>query len=373
MQFPKSTKPGSYQPHKSREPEDKTTRIGTIRQTLATRKGKNLKHIVDLKCAVTKSIEEMELPRAAMGTIPDSEEQDLRVCRTLILKRYERLEAIGSAGGFHTVFVDVIRAHHWVYETSKILHGDISINNIMWFIEDGQVIGVLCDLDLAEDHSNGDVQSIRPAKVVNASLLQETSTSEKMAKPSNEQQSQTNAEQVPGSMTVPPESEHLQKPRYRTGTGPFMALDLLREGIPPMHKYRHDLESFLYVYVYTVAGYTPTDRTFRPIKQWQLDSLVAIGKAKHWFLTDTKEKEQVFAFTHEDFKPLLQPGSFLTELIRLFRAVERKMDEIKDLEDARWFGSAEDVEAEISEVEEKRDKMVTYSKFMRILGASEDM
>ena len=60
-----------------------------------------------LKCSVTKSIGEMGLPHLAMGVVP--EEQDLRVCRTLILKRYERLETIGSAEGFRTVFVHVVR------------------------------------------------------------------------------------------------------------------------------------------------------------------------------------------------------------------------------------------------------------------------
>ncbi|KAH9925288.1 uncharacterized protein B0H18DRAFT_382901 [Fomitopsis serialis] len=31
------------------------------------------------------------------------------------------------------------------YETSKILHRDINIKYIMWYMRDGQIIGVLCD------------------------------------------------------------------------------------------------------------------------------------------------------------------------------------------------------------------------------------
>ncbi|KAH9831015.1 uncharacterized protein C8Q71DRAFT_318204 [Rhodofomes roseus] len=358
-------------PHKGWKAEDQVIRA--VRQSLADKKkGRYLDHIVDLKCAVTKSIEEMGLPRVAMGIIP--EEQDLRVCRTLILKRYQRLEAIGSAECFHVVFVDVVRAHHWVYETSKILHGDISINNIMWFIKDGQVIGVLCDWDLAEDHSNGDLLSIGPTEAVGASLPPGTSTGEKMAKPSNEPQSQTDAEQVPESTTVPSEGDHMRKPRYRTGTGPFMALDLLREGYPPLRKYRHDLESFFYLYAYAAAGYDPTNNIFRPIKQWQLESLVAIGDQKYKFLTNDVENEAVFSAAHEEFKPLLAPEGFLMQLRWMFRIVERKMDKIKDLKSiARYLGSAEDVEAKICKAERKRDEMATYSEFMSTLGASEDI
>ncbi|TFY54756.1 hypothetical protein EVJ58_g8676 [Rhodofomes roseus] len=246
----------------------------------------------------------------------------------------------------------------------------------MWFIKDGQVIGVLCDWDLAEDHSNGDVRSILPAEAVGASLPPGTSAGEKMAKPSNEQQSQTNAEQVPGSTSAPLEGDHMQKPRYRTGTGPFMALDLLREGNPPIHKYRHDLESFFYLYAYAAAGYDPTNKIFRPIKQWQLESLVAIGKAKHWFLTNEVENEAVFSSAHEEFKPLLAPESFLMQLRWMFRIVEREMGAIEDIRSSakyRRLRSPEDVEAEVREAEKKRDEGVTYSEFMSILGASEDM
>ncbi|KAH9932293.1 uncharacterized protein B0H18DRAFT_52731 [Fomitopsis serialis] len=357
-------------PHKARQAEDRMIR--TVRRQLSAKKAKYLEYVVDMKCAVTKSIEEMDLPRVAMGTYP--EEQDLRVCRTLIFKRYRRLEDIGSAEGFHIVFVDVVRAHYWVYETSKILHRDISTNNIMWFMKDGQVVGVICDWDLAEDHSNGDVRTIEPAKAASTSWLPWTRTGAKTADTSNIPKSQANAEQVPGSTTVPSESERLQKPRYRTGTGPFMALDLLREGDPPVHKYRHDLESFLYVYVYTVAGYDPTNKIFQPIQQWQLDSLIAIGDKKHKFLTKRAEALTVLSSAHADFKPLVEPGTFLARLINLFGDLEFKMDEIERIErSAMWVGSAEDVAASISKIERERDEMITYGIFMRMLGASEDI
>ena len=70
-------------------------------------KTKMLQHIVDMKAALKKDTEAMNLPRHAMGLCPDA--QDLRVCRILIVKRYRSLDAIGSQADFHQVFTQVVR------------------------------------------------------------------------------------------------------------------------------------------------------------------------------------------------------------------------------------------------------------------------
>jgi len=103
-------------PTKFEPPEDDIIKL--VRKRLAERKPRYLEYIADLKCSVTKSIEEMGLLRLAMGIIP--EDQDLRICRTLILKEYERLETIGSADSFHLVFVDVVRGMY-VSVLSKLI------------------------------------------------------------------------------------------------------------------------------------------------------------------------------------------------------------------------------------------------------------
>jgi hypothetical protein len=41
----------------------------------------------------------------------------------------------------------------------------------------------------------------------------------------------------------------------RTGTKPFMAIDLLITSRPPKHLYRHDLESFPYVLLFLASRY----------------------------------------------------------------------------------------------------------------------
>jgi len=339
--------------------EDQT--IMVVRRKLAEKNKKYCDHIIDLKCSVTRSIEEMSLPRCAMGVIPKDE--DLRVCRTMILKRYEHLEDIGSADAFHTVFVDVVRAHYWVYKTSGILHGDISINNIMWFLRDERVVGVLCDFDLAK--------------------IQKEDTSPATERCGGKQlhMGLRNSEPSVASPGVRLEN-HPKKSETRYGTGPFMAMDLLREGLPPVHKYRHDLESFFYVYVYAAAAYNPVKKNFGYIAQWQHSSLVAIGDSKRKFLMDATEIRAVFTEAHPDFKPLLKKRTFLTRFLILFGNLEHRMDMIKRLAYIDEYGSSDDDDgAEVEKtkrseriemIQRERDQMVTYSTFMEILGVPED-
>ena len=93
-------------PHAVRTGED--VFISKVRRCLK-REGKSeiLQHIVDMKAALRKDAEAMDLPRHAMGLCPAA--QDLRVCRILILKRYRPLDAIESQAEFHQVFVQVVR------------------------------------------------------------------------------------------------------------------------------------------------------------------------------------------------------------------------------------------------------------------------
>jgi hypothetical protein len=91
--------------------------------------------------------------------------------------------------------------YRWLFEVPKILHRDISQHNLMLRKEDDKIHGVLNDLDLAVD-----------ADVKSASS------------------------------------------KHRTGTKPFMAIDLLRPD-PPMHMYRHDLESIFYVVVWITSRF----------------------------------------------------------------------------------------------------------------------
>lgn len=86
--------------------------------------------------------------------------------------------------------------HYVIYTSCKILHRDLSVNNIMFTRRDGRIIGILNDWDLAA-----------------STKLRDKATS-----------------------------------KHRTGTAAFMALDLLKNaGGPLLHEYHHDLESFVWI------------------------------------------------------------------------------------------------------------------------------
>ena len=124
----------------------------------------------------------------------------------------------------------------------------------MWYCIGDKVIGVLCDWDLAEQKTrNSDVPSTRPYVVFG---VPKTSTQNSGSGPSSDDAEGDSPEDGP------------VKPRYRTGTGPFMALDLLCDGPVPLHVYRHDLESFFYVLVYVCAVWDPVQKMFGHLSSW---------------------------------------------------------------------------------------------------------
>jgi serine/threonine protein kinase len=105
-----------------------------------------------------------------------------------------KYSGVGIRIQYHDVATtdSLVPGYRWLYEVPKILHRDISLNNLMLRKAGNVYTGVLNDLDLAV---NVDVKS----------------TSSK----------------------------------HRTGTKPFMAIDLFRP-VPTVHRFRHDLESSLF-------------------------------------------------------------------------------------------------------------------------------
>lgn len=102
----------------------------------------------------------------------------------------------------------IFPGYRWLYEVVEIHHRDISVNNLMYRIGKGPgdritIYGILNDFDLSTDLSEGS--------------------------------------KIPTS-------------NQRTGTLPFMAVDLLDDD-PAPHMYRHDLESLVYVLIYITACY----------------------------------------------------------------------------------------------------------------------
>ncbi|KAM4063600.1 kinase [Hirsutella rhossiliensis] len=130
---------------------------------------------------------------------------------------------------------DAIRAHQSLYVTGKILHRDISSNNIIITkpeMADG-FKGMLIDLDLAKVRDSG---------------------------PSGA--------------------------RHQTGTMQFMAVEVLRKAD---HTYRHDLESFFYVLLWMCARESWTKKNFSRgeeppkeslLRKWEIGSFKDIARIK---------------------------------------------------------------------------------------------
>ena len=107
--------------------------------------------------------------------------------------------------------------HRWLFEHAGISHRDISLDNLMLRKDGGKVYGVLNDMDLA--------------------------VSVGVTNPSSKQ---------------------------RTGTKPFMAIDLLRPD-PPVHMYRHDLESMFYVLTWITSRFHDGEEIADPpLQEWAL-------------------------------------------------------------------------------------------------------
>ncbi|KAJ7225847.1 hypothetical protein GGX14DRAFT_348735 [Mycena pura] len=133
-------------------------------------------------------------------------DNNIRDLCILVQEELQPITSLTTADELAPAFRDIFAAYRWLCEDVKIMHRDISINNLMVRYKNGLRYGVLNDLDLVIE--------------MNTDLL-----------PTSKQ---------------------------RTGTKPFMARDLLcdnLQGNPTPHLYRYDLESLFYVLVFLTTHY----------------------------------------------------------------------------------------------------------------------
>ncbi|KAK0193420.1 hypothetical protein F5146DRAFT_1134093 [Armillaria mellea] len=173
---------------------------------------------------------------------PQGEAQGKRVCRIMVQEKLYPITSLREPR--HYAQGIVRRIARWVYDHPKIIHRDISMTNLMWRKRNGVICGVLNDFDLSSYCDRKSASALR-----------------------------------------------------RTGTGPYYACDLLKED-PPVHIYRHDLESIFNVLVLLCCRYeiqeTPAPEgkdqlvhvAAPPFEKWYDVSYGGLYAKKHTFFSD---------------------------------------------------------------------------------------
>ncbi|KAJ3799500.1 hypothetical protein GGU11DRAFT_721510 [Lentinula aff. detonsa] len=312
-----------------RPPESKT-----IRKLLenAPEISRNLPDVV-FAC-VYDSSKHLRLPRYKMLSCDewvdqkisgvDFEKRDLVV---IVMKRYQPLWSAKNLEEFKKVFVDLVECHHRAYKNGGYLHRDISETNLMIDRDgDDAVVGVLCDWDLSSAVDDDGVVTSSNAT-------------------------------------------------HRTGTYPFLATDLLAEK-PPVHLYRHDLESFFYILIwaglhYSFDGEAAKYHVHNEVKIWMDAQRHADARKdkESLFLGSKKNSKNIFDHFHPDFKPLVK--QWVRPLWKLFRRAFKKADNREDSDDS-------DASADSDSSHESGDAsddfnitlggILTYENFMEAIG-----
>lgn len=242
-------------PSESRQAEDSHI---THARMVAERSARwALHHLPELLDSVTIKYDETETPQGKLGkTFGKSKHRayETRVLHVRIVEELEPLEALEDLGEYAQVFYDILQGaffcsaalpftllvlvHRWLYTDAKILHRNLSPGNIMFRCRHGKVYGVLNDFDLA---SCLDCERNGPTS------------------------------------------------NCRTGTRPYMAIDLLNPKGPSDHMYRHDLESLFYVILCLACRYKKPSHCLKdpPFANWFMGTDEGVRAQKSDFiLTD---------------------------------------------------------------------------------------
>lgn len=250
----------------------------------------------------------------------------------------------------------------------------------MFYRDNGRVFGVLCDWDLADsvrsldDHcveEDNKAQSDLPRSPVKAEANVDLNDEEQANLVKNDDDDDTFSGESELHDTVKEEQQ-------RIGTGPFMAIELLVESKPPVHLYRHDLESFFYLLVYTCAVFKPKEHEFGHLAAWGGSDLSDIGWKKRNFFIDIKIWDATFRNTDPSYRPLVD--SWITHLRGHFAKIQGLSYIIQSDRSARLGYLRRNKGKKITKYDQeiamsvrKRDQAISYEKFMQILGAEADI
>ncbi|KAF8334685.1 uncharacterized protein EI90DRAFT_2914920, partial [Cantharellus anzutake] len=148
------------------------------------------------------------------------QDYERRVLRVLVQEGLHPIHQFTMSSVVASVYRNILECHHWVCNIPRVLHRNISLDNIMYRETDGKVCGVLNGYDLSIEN---DSDSRAPSS------------------------------------------------RHRTGTKPYMATDFLESTPFPPHPY-HDFESLIYVIIAHTARYQGGKLMSNPPLQKWFDS-----------------------------------------------------------------------------------------------------
>lgn len=228
----------------------------------------------------------------------------------------------------------------------------------MFYQEKGNVVGVLCDWNLASDSSDTSQASEKRSPIV---------------KPKDSKAAETGRGQVTSQHAASEQGVESDRPRYRTGTGPFMAYELLLPNDVPQHIYRFDLESFFWLLAWFCAVFDPKKHSIKRQSPWDHPELLMVSEKKGTFL-QSSSFYGAFKYTDSGYQHLVD--SWVAKL-HLY-ILENVMRDITELNTLRVKVASPLVSEDLKEkarqalkdLEEKRRDVITYEGFMGCIGAT---
>ncbi|KAJ3914822.1 protein kinase [Lentinula edodes] len=242
-----------------------------------------------------------------------------RVMRVTFLEKLHPLSELTDLREYAQVFYDILQIHQWLYECVGILHRDLSSGNIMYRRIDGKVYGVLNDFDLSS--------RVR-------------------------------------------DMNHGPTSKQRTGTRPFMSVDLLDYRWAGGHLYRHDLESLFYIMLCLACRYeapgVPAPEP-RPYSQWFSGTDREVVADKNMFLTSpfVLSEDLPIQPYFADFEPWLKSIHYF--ISEGYHARPRRP--IVPMDDANNLDSTEDIPPQTSFNWQTLAGQVTYSRLSRLMSS----
>ncbi|TFY79273.1 hypothetical protein EWM64_g4737 [Hericium alpestre] len=230
------------------------------------------------------------------------------------------LSHVESLEEFRYIFLQLVRCHRVVHVKTGSVHGDLNLNNLVFMRDEGGTPSSLLN--------DWDAAKLVPAD----------------------------------------ETHHIPSAHQRTGTAPFVAIDLLCED-PPPHLYRHSLESYMYIFIWCAIHFnlngSQAQCIHKAVEGWVHGTWAIIGSQKGQFFASqaAQYRKSIYDAITPAFRPVQK---WIQRLVLMFNdGIRARMDRTDIIERLEL---EDDVEAPEAWNEDTLDETVTYEKFMAAIG-----